>query len=177
MKFFDAVYRKLTGRSPRTEKSLPAQIKQAEKTHKTQKAAAKAAGIPLRTWQRLKSGKTKPKPETEKKLKSAYRDTLVPKGRRDRVAKSTKAMRPGEAVTGGLTITGIVTVSKDSRRRTLKVGQHIPEGRMEDVMNAILAGDDAAAEQMLTDMLTEYGSGMGGAVSIDIESIDISPIR
>lgn len=177
MKFFDAVYRKLIGRSPRTEKSLSAQIKQAEKTHKTQKEAAKAAGIPLRTWQRMKSGKSKPKPETEKKLQKAYRASLVPKGRRERFAKSTKAMRPGQAVTGGLTITGVVTVSKDSRRRTLKVGQHIPEGRMEDVMNAILSGDDAAAEQMLNDILTEYGSGMGGAVSVDIESIDVSPIR
>lgn len=181
MNIFEAAYRKIMGRSPRSESSLKTRMQQMLKTHDgSVPKAAKAAGVSPRTWRRWAKGESKPKPDSDKKLTKAYRDSLVPKGRRERIAKATKQLRPGERGKGGLTITGNVTVSSDTRRRTLKLGQHLPEGSLEAVMNAILAGDDQQAEQLLNEMLAEYGQSIGGgtsSLSIDIDSISIEPMK
>lgn len=175
----DALARSLTGRSAGfsarlASRPLGEQLAWLEKQAGGVGKAASAAGVAGSTWRRWKSGSTRqPKPESLAKVQRAQREALIPTGRRDRMGKSTRAGEPLTAErppTGGATLTGTVTVSSDSRVRTLQLGAHLAPGRLDAVIDAYLTDGLDAALPELQRCIAEYmhvGSG-----SVTIESVD-----
>lgn len=150
MSMFDAWYRAVAKRSPAGEKrDVRRQMADLERIHGSAAAAARATGVNKGTWWRWKSGRSTPKAANVDRVRLARRQALVPESRQRTVSGST-----GRA-TGGLTITGWVTISKDTRHRSINLGPALGAGRLDAAMAAFLAGDDAAVEAELLGALAE----------------------
>lgn len=150
---FDSLYRALTHRSPASERRPLAQRLQAlERQHGSVRAAAADAGVSESTWRRWRKGQSTPKPENERKVNRAQRRAAMPEGRRRRFLSSVGRGGAG----GGLTVTGWVTVSKDTRYRTLNLGAHLGPGRLDDLLDAFLTGDDDVVFVVIQDLVSEY---------------------
>lgn len=169
----EVLMRKLTGRAPgaverERKKSLPERVKWLEKKHKgDEKAAADAAGLSLTTWRRWRSGKQKPSAKSVEKLDRATREALVPKGRRNRIERSTKGGQSFDhRPTGGAVLSAWITISSDSRPRDINLGANLPEGRLNAIVKAFTEGGEAEAEKELKAAIREY---LGGGASTPYE--------
>lgn len=150
--------------------TLKTQIKQTYGTtrHGTPdtKAAAQALGVSQRTVQRwIKTGKlpSSPKGQAAAEDIQTWRDS--PAGRSQRIGP-----RRSQNLSKGFKadIMGVFRVSSDERRRTVKVP--FDERHANNVMNAILTGDDDAAHRALEE---GYSAEFGGSVEIEIASMRI----
>lgn len=110
------------------------------------KGAAGALGISPTTfyrWQNYAEG-------AERGVKQApklSRRALVAAARRASCSPATEQrIKQGDLK---LKINGTVVKSKDSRNRTLDVGQYITDRKMHNVVKAWLSGDDDRAERLL----------------------------
>lgn len=186
---FDATYKALAGRTAKLESGSPReQVKHLEKQYGSMAEASRKTGIPRTTLRRWKLGVGKPKGE---RLTRAVRETLVPAGRRKRVAGSTgpAGYGRGESNTtgrgssavrsthGGLTVNASVTVSSDTRDRTLFIGQHVGPAVGEDLLAAFLAGDDSRMEQILNDALSAYFGSSSSWTLNAVYSVGFDPVR
>nr|WP_242000090.1 hypothetical protein [Streptomyces klenkii] len=180
----DALIKKLTGRvkgaaDRESGKSLSDRLAWLEKKHKDdEKAAAQDAGVSLRTWRRWKEGKATPSRRSLKKLDQATRAALIPAGRRRRISLSTRAGRIFDRrPKGGFTITAWITVSSDDRPRTLALGSHLSEGRLDKVVQAYINEGEEGAVRELEDAIREYMGGYQGHLEIsNVSNIDFGPI-
>ncbi len=66
-----------------------------------------------------------------------------------------------------LVIRGTVRVSRDLRERTLHVGRHIPQRKMQNVLRAWAAADDQRANRLLWKAISEHYTD-----GIDIDTIE-----
>lgn len=184
----EGFYKAMTGRTARLE-SGPAtnQVVFLEKKYGNLSEASRRTGIPRTTLRRWRDGKSTPAGENSRKLTRSVRESLVPEGRRKRVTRSTGnperargERRTGKGSTasghGGLTITATVSISSDSRERTLYVGQHLSEEKGQELMGAFLAGDDAAFEREITEALNKYFGGSGWTVE-SVTGVGFDPIK
>jgi hypothetical protein len=188
---FDAAYKALAGRTRRLETSAAsAQVAHLERQYGSMAEASRRTGIPRTTLRRWKSGDARPKP-TDRRLTRAVRETLVPEGRRRRVKRSTGnpkfdrtetrtagrgsgAVRSGH---GGLTVTASVTVSSDTRDRTMFVGQHLTADRGDALLAAFLDGDNAKMEEILNGAFAAYFGSPSSWTLNDVHSVGFEPIR
>lgn len=151
MSIFDAWYRAVTRRSPSGEtRDVRRQMADLERIHDSSAAAARAVGVNKGTWWRWKTGRSAPKAQNVERVRIARRQALVPERRQAAVSRST-----GQAK-GGLTITGWITVSRDSRHRTINLGPYLGVGRLNAAMTSFLRGDDPAAEAEFQAVLADY---------------------
>ncbi len=186
---FDAAYKALAGRTRRLETGpVSAQVAHLEKHYGSMAEASRRTGIPRTTLRRWKSGASKPK---DTRLTRALRESLVPEGRRRRVKGSTGSPRfaRNETATagrgsgavrsghGGLTVTASVTVSADTRDRTMFVGQHLTPDRGDALLNAFLAGDNARMEEILNGAFAAYFGSPSSWTINEVHSIGFEPIR
>jgi hypothetical protein len=185
---FDAAYRALAGRTPRLESgSTKDQVAHLERHYGSMAKASRETGIPRTTLRRWKMGMGKPKGN---RLTKAVRESLVPPGRRKRVAGSTGPARYGRGETrttgrgsgsvrgghGGLTLSASVTVSSDTRDRTMFVGQHIGADVGEQLLNAFLEGDNSRVEEILNAALDAYFGSSSWTLNA-VHSVGFDPIR
>lgn len=146
----DAFYRALTGRSPGGERrSIRQQLGDIERRAGSVKAAARETGVSESTWRRWKSGKSKPRPQNADKVRRARRRIYS--------ADQRQAAAGSVGGSGGLTITGDVTISRDTRPRSLVMGPYLSQARIQAVLNAFAEGDMAELEAQLQAAIIEYG--------------------
>lgn len=155
----EAAYRMVTGgRTLGTERSssLQAMLSEIQKAAGgTVAAAARAAGVHPRTWQKWRAGSQKPRPERAGALRQAQRRArLTPK----REAK----IRGG---TGTLTITGTFRISNDERDRgaTLGAGTDftIDPDSLAALVDDFLGGaDERKLGDDLQDIMQDYVAGL-----------------
>lgn len=130
--------------------------------------AATLLGVSQRTVQRwVKAGKL---PESAHGRVAA--DDIT--GWRDSSEGRAQLLGPRRSerlATQGFTaaVSGVFTVSKDKRRRTVEAA--IDPEHARDIVDALRSGDDAAAHRALEDA---YGDAFGGSVKIDLEGMEIT---
>lgn len=188
---FDATYKALAGRTRRLENSAATdQVAHLERQYGSMAEASRRTGIPRTTLRRWKSGAARPKP-TDRRLIRALRESLVPDGRRRRVKRSTGSPRFAQNETrtagrgsgtvrsghGGLTVTASVTVSADTRDRTMFVGQHLTPDRGDALLNAFLTGDNEQMEAILHGAFSAYFGSPSSWTINDVHSVGFEPIR
>jgi len=121
-------------------------------------AAARQAGVTLRTWERWVTGQHKPRAASLARLARAQRESRLTPRRRQRLSSG-----------GGLTVTGTVRVSADTRTRTVNLGDDLDPELAERMADAYQSGDEEALDQALQEAITEYVPGM--------EVLDVDSIR
>lgn len=110
MELGEALYRGLSGRSPRTEGTQAAMVAELRKAYST----SAPPGVSGRTWRRLRADPAaKRAPGTLRALRDAQR------------ALRFRAARRRLAAGKELRVRGIVRVSSDERERTIRVGPWI----------------------------------------------------
>lgn len=135
-------------------------------------AAAKVGASP-RTFKRWLSGEASPRANNNESLNRANRDVLAPQGRRDRLMRSADdqylelgeddsgsgSIRRPEGVgapSGGFIVDATITVSKDTRRRVVNLGEYLSRDQMGDMLASYMSGDPTAAETALTQGFESY---------------------
>lgn len=149
-----AMWQKLTGRSPRTEKKMSLQNR-AEKMlakHGTRKAAAQAAGISRHAFGRALKGRNLNPKNSEKLSSQERRDAIKP-----RVAKRMKRAMTGvpqnassDAPANTFGIYALVEVSSDKPEERWLYPGRMPDnaGALDDVEDLIGQGPEALQERV-----------------------------
>lgn len=149
-----AVYRMVSGRwsaSSEDRASLPERMTEIERAAGTKTAAARSAGVSLRTWQRWRAGTQRPRPAALARLRGVQRRTRLSPAREAR-------LRSGRGV---LVVEGQLRVSSDSRHRTVAVdGQDVDDDARDALVDAYLRNDADAMEDALNGWLAAYWPGM-----------------
>lgn len=171
----DALYRAITGGLDRADesKSLPERLADIVKHAGSWKAAAALVGVSdstLRKWRRGASGGrgiAKPKAASLKAVARAQR--------RARLSPAREAYLRGKAWVQVFEFGGEVTISSDTRGRSLGPDDIDEQSvSLDDVVDAYLAGDDEAAVEAFGEMLAEgYFQISDDGASIDIGDIDV----
>jgi hypothetical protein len=143
-----AVYRGITRQSPATEQRRPAwRIAEIERRGVDPGAGAAAVGVTRRTWNRWKSGQSRPSAAHAERLSLLTRRVRLPAGRERRLRTKEPSV----------IIRATFRYSKDVRQRTVDVGPYVD---MDRVVDAYLAGDDAGAAGAIDEAIDEYVAGM-----------------
>jgi hypothetical protein len=153
-----ALYRGITrGRSPYTEgRGAPLVRRMDELERHTggrRTAAAREAGVSLRTWERWRRGTQRPKPESESRLARVLR--------RRRLARGREAWLRG--LPQHVYVRGTIVISEDERDRTIDLARTDPPHRpgwLSPLLDYWLAGNDRAAEIELYWLIDRYVPGM-----------------
>jgi hypothetical protein len=188
----DAMYKALTGRTPRLEQASAAtRVAWLEQRHGSLTAVARQTGIPRTTLRRWRDGISTPRAEREQQITRAIREQSVPKRRQDRFRKSTQRRpwapdaprRTGRGSNqehrhhGGLTVTADITISSDHRQRTLNLGQNLGPEHADRIIVAFMSGDDADFRAALNAAVGAYFHTTGAAVIVsEPVTIDFSPV-
>lgn len=154
-------------------------------------AAAKVGASP-RTFKRWLTGEASPRANNDESLNRANRDVLAPQGRRDRLMSSADDQyleldeddsgrgsihRPegvGAPVEGGFVVDATITVSQDTRRRVVNLGEYLSRDQMGDMLASYLSGDPTAAATALTQGFEAYFP----AAQVDaVHGIDFGPLK
>lgn len=163
MRIGDAAFRLVSGgRAARTDRglSLQGRMSEMERAAGSKTAAARSAGVTLRTWQRWRAGTQKPRPATLRRVEEASRAIRNP-GRRGRIL----------AGSGTVVIKADVRVSRDTRDgRTVSfsLGDVDPANRR-DLVDAYDSGNVDALGEALQAVVEDYVPGM--------ELLDVQSIR
>lgn len=180
---YDAVYKAITGRTPRLERGpMAARVDFLEKKYGSLAGASRATGVSRSTLRRWRDGEAKPKPASERKLTQSLRKAMVPERRQNRIRRSTGRVTPAPGARvkgpghGGISITATVRVSDDERERTLNIGQHLDQETAGRLLDAFMAGDDAQAQAIMEQGMTDYFGTTSWQVS-DVSDISFDPIR
>lgn len=166
------LYRGITrGRSPLTEAvSLAARLTELERVHGSAAAAARAAGVSARTWQRWRVAlagesatareRQRPSKASEAKITQAIRRGRFKPGREARLRKGRT-----------LRVTGEFRVSSDVRERSLDIGPFVPKRIRDGIFDAFLAGDDSTMVRLFSQAMNYYLQDMEvvSLISIDFE--------
>ncbi|MEU8672958.1 hypothetical protein AB0C71_39420 [Streptomyces anulatus] len=131
------------------------------------KEAAAKVGASPRTFKRWLAGEAAPRANNNEALNRANRDVLVPQGRRERLLRSADdqhldyneegdswGVRRPEGVgapAGGFVVDATITVSQDTRRRSVNLGEYLSSGHMSDLLDAFMSGNQSKAEGVLTE--------------------------
>ena len=155
----DSFFRHVTGgMSPAGED--PSRIRQMiagiESRTGSVRATAADIGVSESTVRRWKNGQATPKPENFRRVVEARRHHIA------QPERMQAAMGPN-APNGGIQVEGWVTVSRDRRWRTIKLGASIDPARMQHAMDAWAMGDDDEFHATINDALTDYIQGAEGA--------------
>lgn len=186
----DAIYKAFTGRTSKLEKGpIADRIAHLEAKHGSLAAVARETGVSRSTLRRWRDGEAVPKADSEKKLTSALRSSLMPEGRRKRVGRSTGYPDYGSATPtgrgagakrgarGGFSIDALVRVSEDERDRTLNIGQHMDPDAAENLMAAFLSGDDEVFAGLLHQALTDYFGSPTGWELLNVHAVHFAPMH
>ena len=149
------------GRTPRTERrmSLQGRMTEIERAAGTKTAAARQAGVTLRTWQRWRAGTQKPRQDTLRRVEQVHRRTRNP-GRRGRI----------ESGTGTIVIKGNVKVSSETREgRSISFSMaDVDPANRRDLIDAYDSGNVDRLSDALDAVVEDYWPGM---VLTDVDSI------
>ena len=149
----EAAYRMVSGgRTPRTERrmSLQGRMTEIERAAGTKTAAARQAGVTLRTWQRWRAGTQRPRPATLRRVEQVHRESRNP-GRRGRIL----------AGTGTLVIEGSVRVSDETRIRTISFSMaDVDPANRRDLIDAYESGSVERLSDALDAVVEDYWPGM-----------------
>lgn len=157
----EAAYRWVSGGktlSSERRLGMAGRMAEIQKAAGTQAAAARAAGVDRRTWQRWAAGTQKPKPATLARLGPAVRRARLSPGREQR-------LRSGQ---GTLKISGDMRVSSTVKHRDIELaGEDINPDALNGLVDAFLAGagEDQLGEH-LDDVMQDYFGG------IHVEDVD-----
>jgi len=162
----EAVYRALSGRQsgPGAEMKglgVSDMARAVRADAGSQKAAAAQLGVNVATFRRWESGRVKA-PKGLGTLAQAARAAM----RRARMSPGKEKRLRG---TPNVAVGGEITVSRDTRNRTVQLGGDMPRGTLGPVVDAYLRGDDVAA-----------GAAMHAAIATAIPSMsvgDVSSLR
>lgn len=161
----EAVYRALTGRSPRTEgRGLPMTIGELERAYGGPKGAAAAAGVSRETWRRWKlpAGQhlaQRPNARSLDRLSQAVHRARLAAGRRKRLLQGRPLIQ----------FNGKTQVSSDNRDRSLGTESLRPSTtQIADLIDAYERNDHAGMETGLNMILDNYVPGM---VATDVDSL------
>lgn len=162
MNLGDAAFRMVSGgRTPRTDRALSLQgrMTELERAAGTKTAAAREAGVTLRTWQRWRAGTQKPRPATLARVEQANRRTARP----DRRGKILDGR-------GTLTITGDVKFSSETREgRTISFSlDDADSANRQDLIDAYDSGNVDRLGEALAAIVDDYAGGMQ---LVDVQSI------
>ncbi|MGB8380902.1 MAG: hypothetical protein WCG47_06545 [Dermatophilaceae bacterium] len=132
-------------------------------------AAATALGTSQRTIQRwIRAGLPRRSPAAERMSSShrTWRDS-TPEGRRQSMTpRQTRRLRRNGAT---VAFFGRIKISRDDRVRATTVA--VSAARMRQIMDATLAGDDAAA---LRSLEAAFSDAFGGSVSLEVSSLELT---
>lgn len=179
----DVLLRSLTRRAPGAverleKKGFDQWISWLEKKHPGIDATT-LVGVSATTLRRWRKGTQRPSVANLRRLRTLTRHTLIPAGRRSRIARSTYKHRRnarGARAKGGAVISATVRISRDTRKRDLDLGANLPEGRLDTVVQAYITGGEAAASTQMLAMIAEYFDLAPADVAItDVKSVDLSP--
>lgn len=154
MDMTEAVYRAFSGRSPVTELrglDVPELVRTVERSSGSQKTAAATLGVSPSTLRRWKAGTSKPRALGP--LQTAARAAI----RRARLGPRKEKKIRGA---GPWSVTGVVVISSDSRRRTIQPGNDLPAGQLAPALDAYLRGDDLAAAAAVERAIDAFVPGM-----------------
>lgn len=167
MEMSEAVYRALSGgRSPATELrglGVPELVRAVESASGSQRAAAARLGVSPSTLRRWKAGSHRPRGLAG--LQAAAKAAL----RRGRMGPRREAKLRG---LGPWSITGVVVISADTRRRTVQPGRELPEGHLSPAVDAYLRADDLGAAEVVERAIDQFIPGMH---LVDVEAIRLGP--
>jgi len=148
----DAVYRALTGRSPRTGTQVtPATLRELERSYGGVAKAAAAAGVGRETWRRWRLGTQAPRPANLEHMLEAVRRSRLAAGRRRRLLHGKPQMY----------VSGRMTVSSDTRHRVLATEELMPsQGQIAELIDAYDADNADRMERGLNDIIGNYVPGL-----------------
>lgn len=148
----EAVYRALTGRSPRTGTQVtPATLRELERAYGGVSKAAAAAGVGRETWRRWRLGTQQPKPANLAHMLEAVRRSRLAAGRRRRLLHGRPMMH----------LAGDYSVSSDNRFRELDTDQLRPStAQVADMIDAYERGSAEGMAAALQDIVGNYVPGM-----------------
>jgi len=112
-------------------------------------AAARVLGVAPVTFNRWRKGTQRPTRLPKDAMVSGLRALLAEKY----AAGQLHRIRTGAA---GIVITGWITVSTDTRERTIRPGRFIPKVKIRNVVNAWLLGQDERAERLLRNAINRH---------------------
>jgi hypothetical protein len=157
-----------TGRRPGREPKTPGErIKELERVYGTQRAAAAAAGVPVSTWQHVKSGRRQPSDVTMRRLVDAGWAWRM----RNQDAYATYP---------GIVMVATTSISQDVRTRPLRIGQWASDTapRAMDAVQAEmvarwLSGDQAGCAALMEGVV-EACLGLGkGEFAHHVDVVDV----
>lgn len=148
----EAVYRALTGRSPRTGVDMsPATLRELERAYGGVTKAAAAAGVSRETWRRWRAGTQTPRPANLERMQAAVRRERLAAGRRSRLLRGRPQMM----------VSGYMTVSSDTRHRALATEDLMPsQGQIAELIDAYDADNADRMERGLNDIIGNYVPGL-----------------
>ncbi|MGQ4342523.1 hypothetical protein ACN6LF_001368 [[Kitasatospora] papulosa] len=165
----EALFRALSKRSAKSEdRAVNVRAGQLLKRMggSVKEAAAKVGASP-RTFKRWLDGQATPKAANSEALNRANRDVLAPQGRRERLLKSADDEHLGYdeasdswgvhrpeglgSPSGGFVVDATITVSQDTRRRTVNLGEYLSSGHMAELLDAYMSGNEAKAQGVLAE--------------------------
>ena len=154
MKVGEAAYRMVSGgRSLRTERaaSVQGRMSELERAAGSKTAAARDAGVTLRTWQRWRAGTQKPRPATLDRLRAAQRRARLPASRERKLRRGT----------GTLYVDGAMAISSDVRTRGVSIpGGDLSERTRDDLVDAFLRGSEEELAAALQEAMSAYVPGL-----------------
>lgn len=135
--------------------------------HGTVTAAAKAAGIDRRTWQRIAGGRVR-RPASAGRIRAAY-DLARPEMVRQRDAqiristggawwrRKQRLLDP----MGYLLLDAVLTISKTTRRRRIQLAGHLTARTRGEVIDAVRDGRPVEAARLFIErgLIEDYGIG------------------
>lgn len=170
----NGLYYALTGLSQKSEGTTTQQkAKDLLRRSRFSKAkAAEAAGVSKETFRRWVKGDQEASPEHFEKLQEAQRRARLKPRVAKKFADSGRGTPPGGAPEGGLPpgsslrIEATVRWSDDERTRWIDVGQDIPYGQLDQVMELMVTkGPEAAGERLMELISTHYFRATGAEVT------------
>lgn len=141
----DELYVGLTGQTTDAGLSMGDLLVRLVAVAGTGKAAAKALGVSPTTFYRWRRGVQQPKVKPDMIRATLRRQLLKPNLERQIRSKQKT-----------LHIHGTITVSGDTRPRTLKVGNHIPATTMGRILNTWLRGEDDKVSTQLWNAIDKH---------------------
>lgn len=125
--------------------------------------AARLVGVSPTTMYRWTSGRQKPgKSRTNKALAVITRRAALSKEREKAARREMK----------GMTIHGVIHVSKDTKKRKIRVGPWFPKSILTKIFNAWLRGDDRRCDSLIRNAVEKYytaGMSIGDITAVTFD--------